>query len=534
MTPLDAPIVAVTVYTDRARVTREGTVHLEPGTHTILLAGLPAALDPDSVRAGGRGAGLRLLGVEVASTLLPSAPEADLAALRDGIEQLQEADRALADAEVGQTARRDFLDHLRAAGGPALGKGLARGSITLDGVAALVGYNDRELAATQARLRELVAQRRALARELAARTARLHQVAPQESLVRRAIQVTVEADSAGDLALEVQYAVQGAGWQPLYDLRLVGERVELTYLAQVCQQTGEDWPAVPLTLSTARPAVSATLPELDPWYIDTYRPPLQARAFRVPAPMQAAASGGAGFNDAPRDQARPTTELPATPPPPPVEIAEATIAQSGAAVTYRVARPVAVPSDGAPHKVTVTTLDLAADLDYVTVPKLAAEAYLRAKVTNASAFTLLPGAAGIFHEADFVGTTRLSTVAPSETFEVQLGIDDRVKVERDLTERTAGKSAFIGNLKRVGWAYRIRLTNHLPTPARITVTDQLPVPRHEDIKVKLQEAMPKPTEQTALQLFSWTLVLPAGAQREILLAFTVEHPRTLLVTGLEA
>jgi len=64
----------------------------------------------------------------------------------------------------------------------------------------------------------------------------------------------------------------------------------------------------------------------------------------------------------------------------------------------------------------------------------------------------LPGAAAIFHEADFVGATRLSAVAPSETFEVQLGIDDRVKVERDLTARTAGKSAFIGNLKRVGWA----------------------------------------------------------------------------------
>ena len=531
MTPLDAPIVAVTVYTDRARVTRAGTVSLEPGTHTILIAGLPAALDADSVRAGGRGAGMRLLGVEVASALLPTAPEADLAALRAGIEQLQATDRELADAEAGQTARLDFLDQLRAAGGPALGKGLARGSITLDGVAALVGYNDRELTATQARLRELAAQRRALAREVAAQTARLQQVAPQDSLLRRAIQVTVEADSAGDLMLEVQYAVRGAGWEPLYELRLVGERVQLTYLAQVRQQSGEDWPAVPLTLSTARPAVSTTLPELAPWYIDTYRP-LMPRNAPLPAPMQAAAGGS--FNDSPRDQARPTTELPAMAPPPPVKIAEATIAQSGAAVSYRVARPVAVPSDGAPHKVTVTTLDLAADLDYVTVPKLAAEAYLRAKVTNTSAFTLLPGATGIFHEADFVGTTRLSTVAPSETFEVQLGIDDRVKVERDLTERTAGKSAFIGNLKRVSWGYRIRLTNHLPTPARITITDQLPVPRHEDIKVKLQEATPKPTEQTALQLFTWTLVVPPGAQREILLAFTVEHPPALLVTGLEA
>lgn len=60
------------------------------------------------------------------------------------------------------------------------------------------------------------------------------------------------------------------------------------------------------------------------------------------------------------------------------------------------------------------------------------------------------------------------------------------------------------------------------------------MPRHEDIKVKRQEATPKPSEQTALQLFSWTLVVPPGAQREIPIVFTVEHPRTLLVTVLEA
>ena len=44
-------------------------------------------------------------------------------------------------------------------------------------------------------------------------------------------------------------------------------------------------------------------------------------------------------------------------PPPPVEIAVAEVESAGAAVTFRVARPVAVPSDGSPHKTTVTSAD---------------------------------------------------------------------------------------------------------------------------------------------------------------------------------
>ena len=66
--------------------------------------------------------------------------------------------------------------------------------------------------------------------------------------------------------------------------------------------------------------------------------------------------------------------------------------------------PPLIPFDGSPHKTMVTNLDLQAALDYVTVPKIAEEAYLRAKITNTSDSILLPGPANIFHEDEFVGT----------------------------------------------------------------------------------------------------------------------------------
>jgi uncharacterized protein (TIGR02231 family) len=531
MTPVNAPIIAVTVFTDRARITRRGTARLTPGEHSLAIEGLPTTIEADSVRASGRGAGITILGAEVATQFVTKPPEALVADLLRQLEQLQESDRALADGDAVEAERIEFLRALRAAGGADLAKGLAYNRASLETVEALAGYLMRELEAAQTRRRAIGQQRRDLAREIEAVRARLNQVQHGQQQERREIRVTVEAAAEADLDLEVTYAVWGASWEPSYDIRLAADSsVSLSYLAQVRQQTGEDWPAVHLALSTARPAVNATIPELHPWYIDILRPkpppmPMMAtRAMAAPAAAAPQAFGGADM-----EMMALMDEAPAAPPA--AKVAEATVESSGATVTYRVARPVAVPSDGSPHRTAVTTLDLGARLDYVTAPKIAAEAYLRARVTNNSAFVLLPGWANIFHDADFVGRTYLATIAPNEEFEAQLGVDDRVKVERELSGRTVDKT-LIGNTRRIQFSYTITLTNLLATPARITVLDQLPMSRHEAIKVKLQDAAPKLAEHSDLNILTWELELKPQEKRSLFLAFVVEHPRDMTVVGI--
>ena len=73
------------------------------------------------------------------------------------------------------------------------------------------------------------------------------------------------------------------------------------------------------------------------------------------------------------------------------------------------------------------------------VPALATEAYLRATVTNDSPLLLLPGPARVFHETQFVGETSLDTVAAGEEFELQLGVDDQIRVQRELRRRAASR-----------------------------------------------------------------------------------------------
>jgi uncharacterized protein (TIGR02231 family) len=213
------------------------------------------------------------------------------------------------------------------------------------------------------------------------------------------------------------------------------------------------------------------------------------------------------------------------------EVVMATVETSGTAVTYQVPGSTTVPADGAPHKVAVATFELAPELDYVAAPKLVEAAYRRAKVANDSAYTLLPGSANLFDGDEFIGTTELELTAPNGELELYLGTDDRVRVERELKRREVDKK-LLGDRRRLRYGYEITLENLLTNEAKITLHDQIPVPRHEDIKVKLEFVEPKPAEQTELNLLEWTLALEPGGKQAVRFDFTVEHPREMRLVGL--
>jgi uncharacterized protein (TIGR02231 family) len=303
--------------------------------------------------------------------------------------------------------------------------------------------------------------------------------------------------------------------------------LEVGYLAQVTQRTGEDWPDVALTLSTARPALAETLPELDPWYIGPIYAHERRAAPRVmmmaaPAPAPAVEQLFAGAE--PEAAMAVADEVEA-------EVVMATVETEGSAVTYQVPGTITVPADGAPHKVVVARFELASELDYVAAPKLVEAAYRRAKTINESAYTLLPGLANLFAGDEFIGTTELKLVAPQGEIELYLGTDDRVKIERELKRREVDKK-LIGDRRRLRYGYEITLENLLPIETKVTLHDQIPVPRHEDIKVKLESIEPKPAEHTELNLLEWELALSPGEKRVVRFDFMVEHPREMSLLGL--
>ena len=81
---LPSAVASVTVYNDRAAVTRIGQVSLQPGNYLLVFNDLPASIVDQSARVSGQAAGAQILDVHVETSFLDTIPEDQLHAL--GIE----------------------------------------------------------------------------------------------------------------------------------------------------------------------------------------------------------------------------------------------------------------------------------------------------------------------------------------------------------------------------------------------------------------------------------------------------------------
>jgi hypothetical protein len=101
--------------------------------------------------------------------------------------------------------------------------------------------------------------------------ATLHQ---KKELATSEIIVTVSAKQATTAAFEISYFVRNAGWFATYDLRVedISSPIDLSFKANVVQNSGEDWKGVKLTLSTGDPTESGVAPELEAWLLRFGRP----------------------------------------------------------------------------------------------------------------------------------------------------------------------------------------------------------------------------------------------------------------------
>ncbi len=529
MVAIQSQVIEVSVFQDRARVTRRGTLTPEVGAQQIEFADLPLMLVPDSVRASGRGtANAVLLGVNTRRTYFSETPSGNARALEQQLEQLQDQDTALADQAASVDVQLNFVRTLAAQAAEQLARGIALGRAQMEQGTALLQFTQEQLTQAQSRAREIAQQRRELARQIAKVTNDLNSIRSSRPRERYATTVEVEVKQAGDLTLDLTYIVNGAAWQALYDVRANVEgdtpSVQWSYLAQVTNSTGEDWNDVALTLSTARPALTTISPELTPWYLDRYVQPQPAPAPRM---ARSAAAFAPLSSELLADDSFPTQAAPVMG----MYSEEAHVSGEGSAVTFKPPQRVTVPSDGSPHKVNITTLELKPKLDYLSVPKLVQSAYRRATITNTSDFLLLAGNANLFVGGDFVGTMPVKLVAPNEEFEFNLGVDDRVYVERKLMAREVDKR-LIGDRRRVRVGYEIELRNLRTQPIVLELHDQLPVARHEQIKVKLESADPKSNEQSELNELTWNLTLAPNEHRFVRFDFTIEHPTSFTVTDM--
>lgn len=543
---LDATITDVTVYPSRALVSRSGTHQLTAGMHTLEIRGIPIQSIEDSFQVQAKGpAGSQILGVEIGTHFEEETLSAEVQALQKGVDAKRAEVNGIDDRRAAIHEALAFLKNLSESvavkGGESL---LSAPRIDVAGWKNTLGFLEKEHTRLNRELRNLEPTKKELQAELRKLQRELQKLLSQQRTAYRVVILKLELPSAGKVSVDVGYLTHGATWAPRYEARVstATEDLKLAYGAEVSQRTGENWQDVKLALSTAQPADNQILPDLPPWYIDVVRP----------RPM--AKRGGAGRSTerlmmaeaAPMamEEAEVAEEM---------TMPEVAIVDTALSTEFRVARKQTIASNGEKHRVSLQALSFDAPLLARAVPKYEEAAFLTSRIVNNSELPLLPGALQVFRDGAFVGSSRIGSVLPDQTFDVSLGSDPRFTVEREYVVSKRDEGGFFSKKITRDFHYRINVKNFHQNARRIVVLDQVPISQDGRIEVELlggtspnsAESDPALLDESASRMkrapgtpaprpgtLAWEYEIPAGGERAIDLKFRVTHDAGIDITGL--
>jgi uncharacterized protein (TIGR02231 family) len=512
--PVDSKITDVTVFLNKAQISRTVKTRVEAGKTNLIVTGLSSQLDPQSVQVSGKGS-VVILGTSHQQNFLSefNLPK-PIRMLRDSVETLQrQMVLEQSQKEILNKEEQMLLSNQKIGG--------TNQNLTVAELKAMADFY-------RTRLGDIVSSRMKQdekVKKLNERIAKLNtQINSQNELYQRntsELVVSVSAEAPTTVELQVRYVVANAGWSPVYDLRAVDTKnpVQLSYKANVFQSTGEEWSNVKLKLSTANPNLSGLKPELSSWYLDFYYPIAYEMAKRKSMAGAPAASLKAEMN------AEEDFEMKVA------SVADyVTTIQTSLNTEFDIALPYTVASSVKPVVVDIRNYEMKADYIYSVAPKLDADAFLMARATGWEDFNLLPGEANIFFEGTFVGKSFIDPNNIKDTLEVSLGRDKRIVVKREKLKDLTSKN-FIGTSRKESYVWEISVRNTKTDAVKIIIEDQVPVSQNTQIEVTTVELGGAKYNKDTGKL-TWELELKPNETRKLVYKFEVKYPKDKQVSGL--
>ncbi len=544
-------VTAVTVYQGTALVTRDVEVKEGNGLMELIVRPLPPETIDSSLYTESTD-GIRVLSTRFRSR---AVKEDTRAAVREKEEQLKALQGDIAqlqkDVEV-LTQNLQFLAKLEGFTGATMQTLTEKGVLNADSTVKLATFVMESRAEKSKALVHLQGQIEADNAAMAFAQRQLAELAAGSSRSEREAVIVVDKAAAAPGSVKLNYLVSAATWRPQYKLRAGGEKeaVQVEYLAEIAQQSGEDWTGVDLVLSTAQPMLNAAPPELLALDVavtkagggqgggnalsklESYKQGRDLRQ-RAQAELNRNAEGQAGayINDAAASEQ--WADLLAREDPGSGPMAS----RDGPSASFHLTSKLTVPSRNDQQLVEVARISLDPAYFYKAVPVLSPHVYRLATLTNKSKYILLPGEATMYLGADFVGRMNLPLVAIGEEFTVGFGVDPQIQVDRQLVDKS--RSIQGGNQVQT-YDYRIRVSSLKGDEVQLQVWDRLPRAEPESVDVELIKALPAlsvdPTylrDERPKNLLRWDLVVKPGTTGEraatIAYEFKMQYDRNVAI-----
>lgn len=503
-------IDSVVIYSDRVMITRLANVYLDRSTD-LEFADLPGAIDDASVRVKAKG--LKIGEVQVKKGY-KDEPYPDVEKLKSKIEVLKIKDRTYTDEIAVLKDKEKFLQTIAVGGPGVISKEIISGKVSPQAWRQGLSFMVDELLSAKMRIAEIERARKELQDEIDVFQRELNDI---RSIVenRKTIIFDGHPEGAKNYRIQLSYILYGASWRTYYELRAQPSKgnIGFSYFSKVAQRTGEDWENTKLVLSTAQPALGGTAPVPTPWYIDCYR--YQTYTGRRLQPAK---------TEAPMEEIM-EAMITAPSSAPPVE--------AGVSIWYPLPGRYTIKSGDPEKKIKIFSTSFKSDFEYFIIPRITQLAYSTGKMKNTSDYLFIAGQAGTYVGDDFTGKTYVPTIAPDESTTVSFGVDDRVKVKRELKKSKVSKGGLFSGKKKHEFTYENTVKNFHNKKIQCTIVDQIPIPQDPDIKVKDIKIDPEPSEHDKdIGIYYWKVSLDPTEEYKITISFTVEAPDDSEIQGL--
>ena len=348
----------------------------------------------------------------------------------------------------------------------------------------------------------------------------------------------------------LKYLVSDCGWAATYDLSALdlNQQINLKYKAQVYNNTGNAWKDVVLTLSTADPNLSASHPELSPWYLSHYAPQLttnglvfsanrEKKDFRQEAVQNINKANERAYDNYYIGGEELESEIQIEDNVYKLRLGQnvgnqnvqmKNIEISELTTEFEIKNRFSCPSDAKPYMVDVKDMNLDATFSYITVPKLDRAAFLLAHIADWQDLDLIPGPTHVYFGGQYVGMSRIDTRNVSDTLSLSFGRDDKVTVMRKLKKEMSTKRV-MGNTKKEAYLYEIAVRNNRSVPIKIEVYDQVPISQSNDISVFVDEISEGTKDELTGEVV-WNLTISSGGVQSKEIGYTVKYPKNANVT----
>lgn len=192
-------------------------------------------------------------------------------------------------------------------------------------------------------------------------------------------------------------------------------------------------------------------------------------------------------------------------------------------ISYEILIPYTIKSDGEDNNIKIKEVDLKVDYLYKAVPKIKAEAFLMADITEWNKLNLLSGNSSIFYQGTFVGEAYLDVEQTTDTLSISLGRDQNVILKREVNKEISTKRIFGNNAKETqGLDLTIRNTKNVPI--KIVIEDQYPLSDRDYIEVELLENSGAKVDKKEGKL-SWNIELAPEETKKLTFSYSVKYPQ---------